>query len=61
MKKSSASLTRRAPMRKKRSAKSSHGVHGDYCTVRRMFIGMGWTQRENGGCTVNPNPDESGF
>lgn len=36
-------------------------VHGDYCTVRRMFVSMGWMQRENGVYTVNPNPDRSGF
>jgi hypothetical protein len=32
-------------------------VHGDYCTVRRGFVGMGWMQRNNGIYTVNPNPD----
>lgn len=32
-------------------------VHGDYCTVRRGFIGMGWMQRSNGIYTVNPNPE----
>lgn len=36
-------------------------IHEDYCTVRRMFVGMGWMQRENGMYTVNPNPDKSGF
>ena len=32
-------------------------VHGDFCTVRRAFIGLGWMQREKGVYTVNPNPD----
>lgn len=32
-------------------------VHGDYCTVRRGFVGMGWMERKNGIYTVNPNPD----
>lgn len=36
-------------------------IHGDFCTVRRMFVSMGWMQRENGIYTVNPNPDKSGF
>jgi len=36
-------------------------MHEDYCTVRRMFVGMGWMQRENGVYTINPNPDKSGF
>ena len=32
-------------------------VHGDFCTVRRAFIGLGWMRREKGVYTVNPNPD----
>lgn len=28
-------------------------MHGDYCTVRRAFVGMGWMTRENGVYTVN--------
>ncbi len=32
-------------------------VHGDYCTIRRGFVGMGWMDRSNGEYTVNPNPD----
>jgi len=27
-------------------------VHEDFCTVRRMFVGMGWMSRENGVYTV---------
>jgi len=27
-------------------------VHGDYCTVRRALIGLGWMTRENGVYTV---------
>ena len=27
-------------------------VHGDYCTVRRAFVGLGWMIRENGLYTV---------
>lgn len=34
-------------------------VHGDFCTVRRAFVGMGWMSRENGVYTVNPHPDHS--
>lgn len=33
------------------------GIHEDYCTVRRDFIGLGWMQRSNGVYTVNPDPD----
>jgi len=36
-------------------------MHEDYCTVRRMFVGMGWMQRANGVYTINPDPDRSGF
>ena len=27
-------------------------VHGDFCTVRRAFVGLGWMTRENGIYTV---------
>lgn len=27
-------------------------VHGDFCTVRRAYVGMGWMTRENGIYTV---------
>ena len=27
-------------------------MHGDFCTVRRAFVGMGWMTRENGIYTV---------
>ena len=27
-------------------------IHGDYCTVRRAFIGLGWMTREDGVYTV---------
>lgn len=30
-------------------------VHGDFCTVRRAFIGLGWMSRENGLYTVHGN------
>jgi len=36
-------------------------MHGDFCTVRRMFIGMGWMSRDKGIYTINPDPDKSGF
>lgn len=31
-------------------------VHGDYCTVRRAFIGLGWMTRENGVYIVTDKP-----
>lgn len=39
-------------------------IHGDYCTVRRAFIGLGWMTREGGIYTVhqptgNENPEDS--
>lgn len=39
-------------------------VHGDFCTVRRAFIGLGWMTRENGVYTVheptgNERPEDS--
>lgn len=33
-------------------------VHGDYCTVRRTFIGLGWMVRENGVYTVTDKPHD---
>lgn len=36
-------------------------MHEDYCTVRRMFVGMGWMTRSNNIYTVNPDPDLSGY
>lgn len=33
-------------------------VHGDFCTIRREFIGLGWMSRENGLYTVRANGDE---
>ena len=32
-------------------------MHGDFCTVRRAFVGMGWMSRDRGIYTVRPNPD----
>lgn len=33
-------------------------IHGDYCTVRRMFVSMGWMTRSNGIYTaLNSPPD----
>ena len=37
-------------------------VHGDFCTVRRAFVGLGWMTRENGIYTVTDkehDPDAS--
>ena len=34
-------------------------MHGDFCTVRRAFVGMGWMRRERGVYTLNPDPDFS--
>ncbi len=28
-------------------------VHADYCTVRRMFVGLGWMERDHGIYTVH--------
>lgn len=33
-------------------------VHGDFCTIRREFIGLGWMSRENGLYTVRANGGE---
>lgn len=33
-------------------------VHGDYCMVRRAFVGMGWMTRENGVYTVTDKPHD---
>ena len=31
-------------------------IHGDYCMVRRAFIGLGWMTRDNGVYTVTDKP-----
>ncbi len=31
-------------------------VHGDYCMVRRAFVGLGWMTRENGIYTITDKP-----
>ena len=33
-------------------------VHGDYCMVRRAFVGLGWMTRENGIYTVTDKPHD---